>query len=245
MSNPIEISPEDCIQLQAFARFLQVAGPAPDGTHKIAVPEPWYSYGLGKITASEALELDKGTSLTSQYTAAVEYARTIHVGQIRKATRVPYLSHLLAVSGLVLEMGGNEDEAIAALLHDAIEDCGAHVRPVIKDMFGAKVLGLIEEVTETDIEPKPSWRERKGKYLTQLDCASDGALKIALADKLHNARCTLRAPRSSRWVIFNADEKSQRWWYDELLAVFNARILSHTLIPFVDELDDLVDAMFL
>src|SRR3954447_17973789 len=102
------------------------------------------------------------TVLTGRYNEAFEMAAHLHARQFRKGTAIPYLSHLMAVSGLVLEQGGTEDEAIAALLHDAVEDQGG--KPVLMEIrraFGETVVDIVEGCSDTDVLPQPPWRERK------------------------------------------------------------------------------------
>jgi (p)ppGpp synthase/HD superfamily hydrolase len=127
--------------------------------------------------------------LTRRFELALQFASGLHHSQCRKGTPIPYISHLMAVSALVLEAGGDEDLAIAALLHDAVEDQGgAPTLQIIRRMFGDRVANVVMECSDTDREPKPPWRERKERYLTHLLSASADALLVSMADKLHNAR---------------------------------------------------------
>ncbi len=173
------------------------------------------------------------TVLTQRFEKALVFASTLHRTQERKLSSTPYVSHLLAVCGLVLEHGGTEDETIVALLHDAIEDQAAGflggpdaLRHKIRKSFGPDVLALVEELTETDEDPKPPWRDRKLKYLEHLKTGSWSARLVAAADQVHNARTTLTDLRSrgavATWAQFNADRESQRWWYQELVKTFQA-----------------------
>lgn len=170
--------------------------------------------------------------LTSRFDEALVFARVLHASQVRKASGVPYFSHLMAVAATVLEYGGDEETAIAALLHDALEDQAAHFKPgfgmtgperlrhEIELRFGAPVLAMVQAVTETDEDPKPPWKQRKLLYLEHLAAAPAGAHFICAADKLHNARCTLAGVRrhgEEAWKVFNANKKSQRWWYYSVL----------------------------
>ena len=135
--------------------------------------------------------------LTDRFKKALEYATVVHGGQPRKGTSVPYVSHLLAVCALVLEDGGDEDEAIAALLHDAVEDCGGQPRlEDIRWQFGDRVGDIVRACSDTDKTPKPLWKERKTQYIAHARQASPEARRVSCADKLHNARSILqRLPR--------------------------------------------------
>ena len=140
--------------------------------------------------------------LTRRFELALQFASGLHHSQCRKGTPVPYISHLMAVSALVLEAGGDEDLAIAALLHDAVEDQGGPpTLQTIRRMFGDRVADVVMECSDTDREPKPLWRERKEQYLAHLLSASTDALLVSIADKLHNARSvSTRARKSSSGI---------------------------------------------
>jgi len=125
--------------------------------------------------------------LTERFAEALAWAATLHQSQQRKANSSPYVAHLLAVAALVLEHGADEDEAIAALLHDAIEDQGGHAtRQQIAERFGARVAAIVEGATESDLQPKPPWRERKEAHLVRLLTADRSVQLVVAADKLHN-----------------------------------------------------------
>ncbi|WP_424681132.1 HD domain-containing protein [Frateuria sp. YIM B11624] len=136
--------------------------------------------------------------LTERFTAAVDYARIAHAGQLRKGTRIPYIQHLLGVASLVLEHGGDEDQAIAGLLHDVLEDCGEAHAATIGDRFGARVLAIVRGCTDGTAEGKAAvtdpdarrrdWLDRKQAYLAHLTLAADDVLLVSGCDKLHNAR---------------------------------------------------------
>lgn len=142
------------------------------------------------------------TALTERFAHAVDYARTAHAGQVRKGTAIPYITHLLGVAALVLEFGGDEDQAIAGLLHDTLEDCGAHHEPIIRQQFGDRVADIVlactdgtaeDKGTHTDIEAKRrDWLARKQAYLAHLAEASDDVLLVSACDKLHNARAIVQ-----------------------------------------------------
>jgi hypothetical protein len=155
-------------------------------------------------------------------------ALELHAHQLRKSTKTPFLAHLMSVASLVIEDGGNEDEAIAALLHDAVEDAGGKTALArIRTGFGDSVAALVDEVTETDLSPKPPWRERKEHYLAHLEDASMGALRIAAADKLHNLRSLvldLHRLGPSILTNFNAPPDEQIWFFGECRKVLERRL---------------------
>jgi GTP pyrophosphokinase len=161
-----------------------------------------------------------------RFGAAFRYAMELHGEQLRKGTPVPYISHLMAVAALVIEHGGDEDQAIAALLHDAIEDHprNGRTRNRIRRRFGARVLALVESCTDADRHPKPPWKERKERYLAHLDHASPDARLISLADKLHNARAILSDHRlvgEAVWRRFKASKRQTLWYYRALVDKFS------------------------
>ncbi|MBL8199762.1 MAG: HD domain-containing protein [Chromatiales bacterium] len=168
---------------------------------------------------------------------ALGFAVNLHRQQFRKGTGIPYVSHLLAVAGLVLESGGTEDEVIGALLHDAIEDQADNwpgkapaLRAEIEKRFGPAVLAIVNACTDSDAASKPTWRERKEKYLGHLrETDSSSALLVSAADKLHNARCILADYRHSGealWQRFNEEARTaghQLWYYESLVTVLQER----------------------
>lgn len=124
-----------------------------------------------------------------RFERALVYAARAHRGQLRKGSQVPYISHLLAVSALVIEDGGDEDEAIAALLHDVVEDQGGASRLAdVKREFGGRIAAIVSACSDTDETPKPPWRERKERYLEHLETADSSVVGVSLADKVHNAQ---------------------------------------------------------
>ncbi len=181
-----------------------------------------------RLTDKQLRALD-ATSLTSRFDYAVTFARMSHGAQQRKGTTIPYISHLLAVAGLVLEMGGTEDQAIAALLHDAIEDTGGvgvAMENAIRAQFGDDVARIVRANSDTDVKPKPPWRERKQAYLNSLPGKQRDELLVSLADKLHNARSVLldfRQIGDEIWSRFKAGREQQLWYYGELESAFAAR----------------------
>ena len=162
--------------------------------------------------------------LTRRFQDALVYAAQLHKDQLRKGTDVPYISHLLAVTSLVLENGGNEDEAIAALLHDAIEDQGgATTREEIRQRFGDEVVAIVDGCSDTDVMPKPPWRERKETYIERMRKAPASVRLVSMADKLHNARAILadyREVGESLWERFNGGKEGTLWYFRSLVEVF-------------------------
>src|SRR5580658_3136535 len=124
--------------------------------------------------------------LSPDFAEALTFAAHLHGAQTRKGGDVPYVSHLLCVAGLVLEFGGSEDEAIAALLHDAVEDQGGQLTlERIRRRFGSTVADIVEACSDADVEPKPAWRPRKEAYIAHVGSASDSARLVSAADKIH------------------------------------------------------------
>lgn len=177
--------------------------------------------------------------LSPKYERALQFAIRAHAGQYRKASRVPYISHPLAVSSLVLEYGGNETQAIAALLHDVIEDCG--VKPTrLKELFGQRVTRIVVECSDfmgPKNAPKPAWKLRKQAYLAALRAASAEALLVSIADKIHNARAIERDVRElgpKAWKKFNAPPAEIAWYYRELLAIYRLHSLESISVALAD-----------
>src|SRR5271165_6037687 len=122
--------------------------------------------------------------LSIRFEEALVFATRLHAGQKRKGGDIPYISHLLTVAAIVLEAGGNEDEAIAALLHDAIEDQGGDItRQEIRQRFGESVVTIVNDCSDTDTVPKPPWRARKEAYIAHMHTVSPSALLVSTADK--------------------------------------------------------------
>ncbi|MGE0608958.1 MAG: HD domain-containing protein [Pirellulales bacterium] len=179
--------------------------------------------------------------LTSRFTAALVYAAELHAAQTRKVSGVPYVAHLLGVCGIVLEQGGDEDEAIGALLHDAIEDQGhgGRTREEILTRFGPRVLEVVEGCTDTDLTPKPPWRARKEAYIAHLPAASASTRLVSAADKLYNARAILsdlRQVGAAVWDRFNGGRDGTLWYYRALADAYRAAGTN----PIVEELDRVV-----
>jgi (p)ppGpp synthase/HD superfamily hydrolase len=163
--------------------------------------------------------------LTSRYDEAFRYAHELHGTQMRKGTSIPYLSHLMIVSGLVIENGGTEDQAIGALLHDAAEDQGgAETLQDIRTRFGDSVAAIVSDCTDSWDEPKPEWRPRKEIYLAKLPAKPARSLLISLADKTHNAEAILfdyRVLGDALWDRFNGGAAGTRWYYQSLANIFS------------------------
>jgi (p)ppGpp synthase/HD superfamily hydrolase len=131
--------------------------------------------------------------LTGQFSKALVYAELKHHNQVRKGGDIPYFGHLLSVAGLVINDGGSEDQAIAALLHDTVEDAGGPpTLDEIRKNFGDDVARIVDECSDTDKQPKPPWRERKSAYIDDLAQVGKDTLLVSVADKLDNARSMLR-----------------------------------------------------
>jgi len=184
------------------------------------------------------------TQLTQRFEKALAYATQLHSLQYRKATNIPYVSHLLSVAALTLEDGGDEDEAIAALLHDAVEDQGGiKTRFAILELFGERVTAIVDGCTETDVVPKPPWRDRKLEYLAKISQASTSVRRVALADKVHNARSILierRVKGEMVWEKFTGGKSGTLWFYSTFLQIYQSDSFNS---PLVDELSQLVSEL--
>jgi len=165
--------------------------------------------------------------LSSRFEAAVTFATQLHRTQVRKGSGVPYVSHLLGVCSLVLEYGGDEDCAIAALLHDAIEDQGGlETRDEISQRFGERVTTIVEACTETYETPKLPWRERKEAYLAHIPNLTDAAALVSAADKIHNGRSIIKDWREvgeAIWERFKGKKEGTLWYYSALIDAFDKR----------------------
>lgn len=163
-------------------------------------------------------------TLTGRFEEALGYAAHLHARQKRKGTAVPYVAHLLSVAGLVLENGGDEDQAIAALLHDAVEDQGG--MPTLREIrrrFGERVAHIVDGCSDAYVIPKPPWRKRKEDYLAHLRLADADVRLVSLADKLHNARSILRDLRQDglgSLSRFNGGRSGTLWYYHSLVSIF-------------------------
>lgn len=180
------------------------------------------------------------TSLGDRFERALQFAASLHRHQKRKGTSTPYIAHLLAVTALVLEHGGDEDQAVAALLHDAAEDQGGQeTLAAIREQFGDRVARMVEELSDTFQTPKPPWKRRKEAYLAHLPEAGEDTLLISVADKLHNARSILQDLSISGdaiWQRFNGGKDGVLWYYRALADFF----LGHRPDWLAEELDRVV-----
>jgi (p)ppGpp synthase/HD superfamily hydrolase len=176
--------------------------------------------------------------LTHRFTQAFDYARIAHAAQVRKGTDTPYLSHLMGVASLVLEHGGNEDQAIAGLLHDIIEDCGQAHEHLVRAQFGDAVAQIVLDCTDGTHESKAvhsdreakrmDWQNRKLKYLQHLEQASDSTLLVSACDKLHNAGAIVADMNSATVGIlvfdrFTSGREGTLAYYHSLSEVFSKR----------------------
>lgn len=161
--------------------------------------------------------------LTAQFEEALVFAAHLHSNQTRKGSQTPYIAHLLSVAALVIESGGDEDTAIAALLHDAVEDQGGYeTLAVIRQRFGEKVADIVASCSDAYTIPKPPWKERKIAYLAHLPEATSEARLVSLADKIHNARSILRDLQEGEniWEKFKGGKEGTLWYYRSLVDIF-------------------------
>src|SRR4029453_6232980 len=180
--------------------------------------------------------------LAAQFSKALVYAELKHHNQVRKGGDIPYIAHLLTVAGLVINDGGSEAQAIAALLHDAVEDAGGP--PTLEEIrknFGDDVARIVDECSDTDEEPKPPWRERKQNYINHLAAVGDDTLLVSVADKLDNARSMLRDYHThgpSLGARFNRKNPPDHlWYYESLLEAYRKQGMDSWM---VDELGRVV-----
>jgi GTP pyrophosphokinase len=178
---------------------------------------------------------------------ALDYAAEAHNGQLRKGTPNPYLGHLIGVCSLVLDYGGDEEQAIAGLLHDVIEDCGLEHADRLRAMFGARVADIVQGCTDgtpDEAGEKAPWRERKEAYLSHLANAHTDTLLVSACDKLHNARAIVADVRANGPGVFSrfkAGREGTLWYYGRLAKVFAERMGDRH--PLVLELTATADAM--
>jgi (p)ppGpp synthase/HD superfamily hydrolase len=180
---------------------------------------------------------------SGRFVEALSFAIEAHGDQRRKGGDIPYVAHLLGVASLVLEAGGDEDMAIAGLLHDTIEDTDTTAHK-INDHFGERVAGIVEACTDAHEQPKPPWQERKERYLSHLKSSetSIDVLVVSRADKLHNARAILldyRHVGERIWSRFKEGPEQQLWYYRSLVDIFAERLPA----PMTDELSRVVDEL--
>lgn len=188
--------------------------------------------------------------LTERFDQALVFAVDFHRRQLRKGTAVPYAAHVLAVASLTLEMGGSEEEAIGALLHDVVEDGGGPAALArIRAEFGDDVARIVAANSDTDAQPKPPWEERKRAYIAAIAHKQPDELRVSLADKLHNAHAILldyRTEGEALWTRFKGGGGSAvRGYYRRLAAAFEGQRerLGDGAAPALDELERTVDAI--
>jgi GTP pyrophosphokinase len=169
----------------------------------------------------------KAVKLGPRFLRAFAFAAKKHAGQTRKASTIPYIAHLIGVASTVLEFGGDEDLAIAALLHDVVEDCGgAQMLKEVKRRFGNRVAKVVDGCTDSDTTPKPPWRERKENYIRHLKDADADTRLVSAADKLNNV-CSIiadyREVEETIWSRFNGGREGTLWYYRALLDEFQKK----------------------
>jgi (p)ppGpp synthase/HD superfamily hydrolase len=186
--------------------------------------------------------------LTSRFEDGLIFAFNLHKTQSRKSIPVPYFAHLMGVASLVLEAGGDEDTAVAALLHDAVEDHGGLPTLLeIRHQFGNRVADIVDLCTDAYQEPKPPWRGRKEQYLAKLRYASPEARLVSVADKLYNVRTTIDALRvdgNNVWDRFNGGKEGTLWYYRALLEVFHftgSDLITDTYAQAVEVMEQLAE----
>lgn len=173
-----------------------------------------------KPKPQRARRTQRGINLGPRFLRAFEFAAKKHAVQTRKASTIPYIAHLMGVASLVLEAGGDEDLAIAALLHDVVEDCGgALMLREVRRRFGLRVAKVVDGCTDAETMPKPPWRERKENYLRHLAHADANTRLVSAADKLNNVRSILTDYREIGefvWARFNGGREGTLWYYRSL-----------------------------
>jgi (p)ppGpp synthase/HD superfamily hydrolase len=181
--------------------------------------------------------------VSSRFSDALSYVAALHAQQRRKVSGEPYLAHLLAVAAIVMEHGGSEEEAIAALLHDAAEDQGGTATlDEIRRRFGATVAEIVEGCSDAVTSPKPPWRQRKEAHIAHLCDASASVRLVVAADKLHNAQSLAREYRrrgASLWPLFHGGRDGTLWYYRAVADVLKQAAPT----PIVEELDRAVEEL--
>jgi GTP pyrophosphokinase len=184
-------------------------------------------------------------TLTDRFEQALTFATRLHAAQYRKGTDIPYVAHLLGVASIALDYGATEDEAIAALLHDAVEDQGDAGRTLeeVRRRFGEGVATIVLGCSDADVIPKPPWRTRKEDYIAHLPGVGPSVCLVSAADKLHNARAILadyRVLGEALWDRFRGGKEGTLWYYRALVTAFRQ---SGTKPALIDELDLVVSEL--
>ena len=195
------------------------------------------------------------TVLTDRFDRALLYATHVHGGQVRKETTIPYIAHLLAVAATVLEYDGSEDMAIAALLHDAVEDQGGEPRlSDIRNRFGDRVADIVRSCSDTVVnssagQKKEDWKTRKTRYIEHLKLVDQDTLLVSLSDKVHNARSILRDLRKPEigtavWKRFKPTKEETLWYYRDIAKSFQKRLKDPSAkMQLANELSEIVDVL--
>lgn len=177
------------------------------------------------------------TYLSKRFLTAMEYATDLHKDQTRKSTDITYICHPMGVASLVLEAGGDEDLAIAALLHDIPEDCGGEARLIeISEMFGNRVERIVRGCSDSlveDPEEKAPWKKRKEVHINHLYDVDLDTLTVTAADKAHNARSIatdLQSQGPILWDRFNATREDIIWYYDSVYKILESKRVSLALL---------------
>ncbi|MEP7194490.1 MAG: HD domain-containing protein [Actinomycetota bacterium] len=201
-------------------------------THRAPGALVGYNWRMAQAGGVESTPERGCGPLSPLYDEAMAWAAHLHRRQMRKNTKVPYIAHLAAVSSIVLEDGGTETEAIAGLLHDAVEDCGAQIELILRQRFGDDVGDIVmgcSDAAPADGQPKAAWPIRKQDYVDRLRKTDDlSAIRVSGADKLHNARATLvdlgqSEPRGT-WSPHNACHHQSLWYYQAVSDVITSRL---------------------
>ena len=169
-----------------------------------------------------------------KYLEALNFSFKLHSKQIRKGTKIPYFFHLSSVSNHIIENGGDTDEAIAGLLHDAVEDQGGEkTLKLIRKKFGNKVAKIVEDCTDTKVIPKPPWFERKKQYILKLKKKAQSSLLVSMCDKTHNASCIINdyyRVGKKIWNRFSANKKQVCWYYESLGKCYYENLKGHKVL---------------
>ena len=180
-----------------------------------------------------------------KYLEAYVYSFELHKKQTRKGSNIPYFTHLSSVSNLIIENNGTTTQAIAGLMHDAVEDQGgAKTLAVIKRKFGPKVAKIVDQCSDTTIKPKPPWKTRKIKYIKDIKNKTQDTLLVSLCDKYHNANCILsdyQKVGEEIWDRFTASKQETFWYYESLYKEFKKYLKNH--LELIKAFKDTVDEM--